>query len=351
MYTVWSNNLTVWSKFLTVWLKSLRCEQNVYGVIKNLRVWSKIWRCDQTFKGVIKNLTVWSKLRWCDQDIVGVIKRPFAGNCLITPCGVIISHVFFWCGAPSSWSVEVGRERGGLAMPCIAYLPIASWCSLLRGMRTVGRLVVHRHVAPTICFSDPKLCGALWEQLELAPAEDPLLMSFTVDNDTFLAGGIGTAPGLCVACTRMDSSSVRGLCVHAMACVCGADRASAGCVCATARARAACKRGSALRETAWHGAPARAVCVIGRARTRMQAGQCAAPGRATGQRWSATRGHLQRESFQIQAPNWFTATFIWPCVDVCGARVYEMQYLLILVQKRWATFENWTHRRFFSYYF
>ena len=101
MYTVWSNNFTVWSNFLTVWSKSLRCEQNVYGVIKNLRVWSKIWRCDQTFKGVIKNLTVWSKLRWCDQDIVGVIKRPFAGNCLITPCGVIISHVFFWCCAQS----------------------------------------------------------------------------------------------------------------------------------------------------------------------------------------------------------------------------------------------------------
>ncbi len=54
-------------------------------------------------------------------------------------------------------------------MPCITYLPSDSWCSLLRGMRTVGRLVVHRHVAPTLCVSDPKLCGALWEQLELAP--------------------------------------------------------------------------------------------------------------------------------------------------------------------------------------
>ena len=121
MYTVWSNNLTVWLKFLTVWSKSLRCEQNVYDVIKNLRVWSKIWRCDQTFKGVIKNLTVWSKLRWCDQDIVGVIKRPFAGNCLITPCGVIISHVFFW------WDDEVESEswawfRGPVVSP-------ASWCS------------------------------------------------------------------------------------------------------------------------------------------------------------------------------------------------------------------------------
>jgi hypothetical protein len=89
-------------------------------------------------------------------------------------------------------------------------------------------------------------------------------------------------PRVCVLPAHGWTALQCGVCAHAMACVCGADSASSGRVCATVRARAACKRGSALRETERHGAPARAVCVIGSTHTRMPAGQCDAPGRTTG---------------------------------------------------------------------
>ncbi len=127
----------VWTKNLMVWIKSERCEQNVDGVIKKFdgvikffdgvnkifTVWTIYIRCDKKFDGVIKNLTVWSKLRWCDQDIFGVIKRPFAGNCVITPCGVIISHVFFWCRGSDTAQSSRRPWRIGLN-PTWLHLPV-----------------------------------------------------------------------------------------------------------------------------------------------------------------------------------------------------------------------------------
>jgi hypothetical protein len=91
--------------------------------------------------------------------------------------------------------------------------------------------------------------------LELAPAEDPLLRSCAVDDDPFRAGGIGTAPGLCVVCTRMDSPGFRA----GLVCACDGMR-----VLGRPRER----RLSVPRR--------------GREGTRMQTGQCVARDRATG---------------------------------------------------------------------
>jgi len=87
-----------------VWIKLWWCEQNLDDVNKFFdsvnkiwTVWTKCRRCDKKNWWCEQNFDCVIKCWWCDQDIFGVNKRPFFGNCVITPCGMIISHVFFWC--------------------------------------------------------------------------------------------------------------------------------------------------------------------------------------------------------------------------------------------------------------
>ena len=77
----------VWNKFSRVWTTSSWCDQNYDGVILKI-------------DGVIKIFTVWSNVNGVMKRYFGVNKRPFFGNCVITPYGVIYSHVFSW------WSFE-----------------------------------------------------------------------------------------------------------------------------------------------------------------------------------------------------------------------------------------------------
>ncbi len=79
----------VWNKFSKVWSTSWWCEQNYDGVI--LRI-----------DGVNNFFTVWSNVNYVMKRYFGVNKRPFFGNRVITPYGVITSHVFSWCSAARS---------------------------------------------------------------------------------------------------------------------------------------------------------------------------------------------------------------------------------------------------------
>ncbi len=66
-------------------------------------MWSTFWWCEQNYDGVIQKIdgvnnffTVWSNGNGVMKRYFGVNKSPFFGNCVITPYGVITSHVFSW---------------------------------------------------------------------------------------------------------------------------------------------------------------------------------------------------------------------------------------------------------------
>jgi hypothetical protein len=101
MLMVWWNDISVWTKHL----------DGVPGVIKIMTVWSL--RID----GVIKFFAVWSNVNGVMKRYFGVNNRPFFGNCVITPYGVITSHVFSWwdCFHDFSFSLrflEVSHVEG-----------------------------------------------------------------------------------------------------------------------------------------------------------------------------------------------------------------------------------------------
>ena len=96
----------VWNNFSRVWSTSWWCDQNYDGVILKI-------------DGVIKIFTVWSNVNGVMKQYFGVNKRPFFGNCVITPYGVMSSHVFSWC------PLQTSRSSGRSMRPNVKQILIA----------------------------------------------------------------------------------------------------------------------------------------------------------------------------------------------------------------------------------
>jgi hypothetical protein len=149
-------------------------------------------------------------------------------------------------------------------------LGTALWCA--SGQQLLDQMVLHlmrqsqQMRRPPCCDACQQLLDLLWQSCaricesfrwNSPPQKTPCYGPARLTTTPSPAQEALARPRACVLSAHgwTAQASGWGLCVHALACVCWADRAKACCLCHGEGARApACKRGSALRETARQGA-------------------------------------------------------------------------------------------------
>ena len=137
----------VWTKFSRVWSTSSWCEQNYDGVIFKI-------------DGVNNFFLVWSNVDGVIKLYFGVNKRPFFGNCVITPYGVMSSHVFSW------WRGFPGSSLSG------------TLCEL-RG------LCRHSYLGPRTCDGSEKPRSSKWAGSQSGFPLSPLYVHFRKNSFRF----------------------------------------------------------------------------------------------------------------------------------------------------------------------